>query len=185
MVYGLRREQSPSGGSSRNPDSSPWVERLFGNWQVSAIEALQSGLPFTPQLSYNPSNDGDSRNPVRPSINSNFSGAVIEGGPNQYFNPNAFIQPLLGTYGNVGRNTLQGPSLVQTDVSAAKKFLLSERLHLQFRAEIFNLFNRTNFNTPNPVVYAVPTGGPSPTAGIITSTATSSRQVQFGLKLLW
>jgi hypothetical protein len=175
----------PFGSSSRNPDSSPWVGRVFGNWQISAIETLQSGLPFTPQLSYNPSNDGDSRNPVRPSINSNFSGAVIEGGPNQYFNPNAFIQPLPGTYGNVGRNTLEGPSLVQTDVSAAKKFLLSERLHLQFRAEIFNLFNHTNFNTPNPVVYAAPTGGPSPTAGIITSTATSSRQVQFGLKLLW
>jgi hypothetical protein len=85
----------------------------------------------------------------------------------------------------MGRNTLQGPSLVQTDVSAAKKFFLSDRLNLQFRAEIFNLCNQTNFNTPNPVVYAAETGGPSPTAGIITSTATSSRQLQFGLKLLW
>jgi hypothetical protein len=175
----------PFGGSSPNPESSPWMGKLFGNWQVSAIETLQSGLPFTPQLSYNPSNDGDTRNPVRPSINPTFTGTFIDGGPNQYFNPNAFIQPLPGTYGNVGRNTLQGPSLVQTDISAAKKFSLSERLHLQFRAEIFNLFNRTNFNTPNPVVYAAPTGGPSPTAGIITATATSSRQLQFGLKLLW
>jgi hypothetical protein len=166
-------------------DANPWVARIFGNWQVSAIQTLQSGLPFTPQLSYNPSNDGDSRNPVRPSINPAFTGAVIEGGPNQYFNPSAFIQPLPGTYGNVGRNTLQGPSLVSTDVSAAKKFALSERLNLQFRAEIFNLFNHTNFNNPNPVVYAAATGGPSPTAGVITSTATSSRQVQFGLKLLW
>jgi hypothetical protein len=172
-------------GSNRKSDSSPWMGRVFGNWQISAIETLQSGLPFTPQLSYNPSNDGDTRNPVRPSINPNFTAAVIEGGPNQYFNPNAFIQPLPGTYGNVGRNTLQGPSLVQTDVSASKKFSLSERVHLQFRTEIFNLFNRTNFNTPNPVVYAAATGGPSPTAGIITSTATSSRQLQFGLKFLW
>ena len=73
----------------------------------------------------------------------------------------------------------------ETDVSAAKKFSLSERLGLQFRAEIFNLFNHTNFNTPNPVVYAAATGEPSPTAGVITSTATSSRQVQFGLKLSW
>jgi hypothetical protein len=174
----------PFGGSQKS-DRSPWLGRVFGNWQISAIETLQSGLPFTPQLSYNPSNDGDTRNPVRPSINPTYVGAVIEGGPNQYFNPKAFIQPLPGTYGNVGRNTLQGPSLVQTDVSAVKKFLLSERLNLQFRAEIFNLFNRTNFNTPNPVVYAGATGGPSPTAGIITSTATSSRQLQFGVKLLW
>jgi hypothetical protein len=136
-------------------------------------------------LSYNPSNDGDTRNPVRPSLNPNFTGAVINGGPNLYFNPSAFIQPLPGTYGNVGRNTLPGPALVETDISAAKKFSLSERLGLQFRAEIFNLFNHTNFNTPNAVVYAAATSGPSPTAGVITSTATSSRQVQFGLKLSW
>lgn len=169
----------------RPGESNAWVARILGNWQVSGIETLLSGLPFTPQLSYNPSNDGDTRNPVRPSINPGFTGTVITGGPNQYFNPNAFIQPLLGTYGNVGRNTLPGPSLVETDISAAKKFALSERLGLQFRAEIFNLFNHTNLNTPNPVVYAAATGGPSPTAGVITSTATSSRQVQFGLKLLW
>ena len=172
-------------GHRRNSDANPWVERLVGDWQISAIQTLQSGLPFTPQLSYNPSNDGDTRNPVRPSVNPDFSGSVIVGGPNQYFNPGAFIQPLAGTYGNVGRNTLRGPRLAETDFSAAKRIALSERLNLQFRAEIFNLFNHTNFNTPNPVVYAAATGEPSPTAGVITSTATSSRQVQFGLKLMW
>jgi Carboxypeptidase regulatory-like domain len=172
-------------GRNDSAANHPWVARAFGNWQLSAIETVQSGLPFTPQLSYNPSNDGDTRNPVRPSWNPNFKGSVIEGGPNQYFNPNAFVQPLTGTFGNAGRNILQGPSLVETDLSASKKFLLSERLSLQFRGEIFNLFNHTNFNTPNPVVYAAATGGPSPTAGVITSTSTSSRQVQFGLKLLW
>jgi hypothetical protein len=161
------------------------VERLIGNWQLSGIETVQSGLPFTPQLSYNPSNDGDTRNPVRPSWNPNFTGPVIQGGPNQYLNPNAFIQPLPGTYGNLGRNTLNAPGLVSTDIAIARKFSLTERLNLQFRAEIFNLFNHTNFNAPNPVVYAASTGGPSPTAGVITATATSSRQVQFGLKLLW
>jgi len=166
-------------------DGSPWVRRLFGSWQISAIQTLQSGLPFTPQLSYNPSNDGDTRNPVRPSINPNFVGQVIRGGTNQYFNPSAFLQPLPGTYGNAGRNILEGPGIVETDVSLAKKFFLSERLKLQFRAEIFNLFNHTNLNTPNPVVYASATGGPSPTAGVITATSTSSRQTQLGLKLLW
>src|SRR5215472_6764427 len=163
----------------------PWAGRLFGNWQLGAIETLLSGLPFTPQLSYNPSNDGDSRNPVRPSLNSNFTGRVIQGGPNQYFNPNAFIQSLPGTYGNAGRNILQGPGLAETDLSLSKKLALSERLNAQFRAEFFNVFNHTNFNTPNPVVYASATGGPSPTAGVITSTSTTSRQIQFGLKLLW
>ena len=164
---------------------SPWAGRLFGNWQLGAIETLLSGLPFTPQLSYNPSNDGDSRNPVRPSLNPNFTGRVIQGGPGQYFNPNAFIQPLPGTYGNVGRNILQGPGLSETDLSLSKKLSLSERLSAQFRAEFFNVFNHTNFNTPNPVVYASATGGPSPTAGVIIATSTTSRQIQFGLKLLW
>ena len=162
-----------------------WLNRLIGDWQVSGIQTLQSGLPFTPQLSYNPSNDGDTRNPVRPSVNPNFSGQVILGGANRYFDSNAFIQPLPGTYGNAGRNTLQGPRLYETDLSVAKRLAFRERFNLQFRAEFFNLFNHTNFNTPNPVVYASATGGPSPTAGVITSTSTTSRQLQLGLKLLW
>lgn len=162
-----------------------WANRALGNWQISGIETMQSGLPFTPQLSYNPSNDGDSRNPVRPSWNPNFTGPVILGLPSEYFNPNAFVQPLPGTYGNVGRNVLQGPSLFETDLSLARKFNFTERIGLQFRAECFNVFNHTNLNTPNPVVYAAATGGPSPTAGLITSTATTSRQIQLGLKLLW
>jgi hypothetical protein len=163
----------------------PWVEDLIGHWQLSGIETLQSGLPFTPQLSYNPSNDGDTRNPVRPSWNPNFTGLVTLGRPSQYFNPNAFIQPLPGSYGNVGRNVLQGPGLVETDLSLTKTFSLSERLNLQFRSEFFNIFNHTNFNVPNPVVFAAATGGPSPTAGLITATSSTSRQIQFGLKLLW
>ena len=172
-------------GRGNSSHGRPWVERLIGNWQVSGIETVQSGLPFTPQLSYNPSNDGDTRNPVRPSLNSNFKGQVIQGGPSQYFNPAAFIQPLPGTYGNAGRNILQGPGLAETDLSLTKKFSFSERLGLQFRTEFFNVFNHTNFNTPNPVVFASATGGPSPTAAVITATSTTSRQIQFGLKLLW
>ncbi|MBS1867715.1 MAG: carboxypeptidase regulatory-like domain-containing protein [Acidobacteria bacterium] len=172
-------------GRSDGSQGATWAKRLLGNWRVSGIQTLQSGLPFTPQLSYNPSNDGDTRNPVRPSWNRSFAGAVIQGGPNQYFNPNAFLQPLPGTYGNVGRNILRAPGLVETDLSLTKIFSFKEKVKLQFRTEIFNLFNRTNFNAPNPVVYAAATGGPSPTAGVITSTTTTSRQIQFGVKLLW
>jgi len=172
-------------GRGRLASSHALVQKLIDGWQVSGIQTVQSGVPFTPQLSYNPSNDGDTRNPVRPSVNPNFGGSVIEGGPNQYFNPAAFIQPLPGTYGNAGRNTLRGPSLVTTDLSLAKRFVLTERVDLKFRAEFFNLLNHTNFNTPNPVVFAAATGEASPTAGVITSTATTSRQIQFGLKLAW
>jgi len=172
-------------GRGSSSHEHPWVERLIGDWQLSGIQTLQSGLPFTPQLSYNPSNDGDTRNPVRPSLNPNYTGQVIQGGPSRYFNPSAFIQPQPGTYGNAGRNILQGPALVETDLSLTKKFAVSERLNLQFRSEFFNVLNHTNFNIPNPVVFASATGGPSPTAGLITATSTTSRQIQIGLKLVW
>jgi hypothetical protein len=146
---------------------------------------VQSGFPFTPQLSYNPSNTGDTRNPVRPFVNPAFSGPVILGTPTQWFNPAAFLGPpnSSGFDGNLGRDTLIGPGLATWDLSFLKETPIRERLHLQFRAELFNLLDRANFNTPNAVAFT-PTGV-SPTAGVILSTSTTSRQVQFGLKLLW
>ena len=156
-----------------------------GGWTVNSIVTVQSGFPFTPQLSFNPSNDGDSRNPVRPSWNPAFTGPVILGTSAQWFNPNAFVVPASGTFGNVGRNVLTGPGLGTWDFSVMKNTHLAEKLNLQFRAEIFNLLNRVNLDTPNLIVYTSATGSPSPVAGTFTSTSTSSRQVQFGLKLLW
>jgi len=175
-------------GRANASGENRWRNAAIGNWQISAIETLLSGLPFTPQLSYNPSEDGDTRNPVRPSLNPNFTGPIIEGGPNQYFNPNAFLDlPTdYNSYGNAPRNFLQGPGIAETDFSVAKKFLFTERFNLQFRAEFFNIFNRVNFNNPNPVVFTSGTTVlPSASAGVITSTSTTSRQIQFGLKLLW
>ncbi len=162
-----------------------WQGKLTSGWTLSGIGSVQSGFPFTPQLGFNPTNNGDSRNPVRPSWNSSFTGPVILGSPNQYFNPNAFIVPVPGTYGNVGRNTLTGPGLAELDLSASKNTRLSERINLQFRAEFFNILNHANFGTPNPVVFSSATTTPSPTAGVISYTASTSRQIQFGLKLLF
>ncbi|MGA9799323.1 MAG: carboxypeptidase regulatory-like domain-containing protein [Terriglobales bacterium] len=158
---------------------------LLGGWSVNSIVTLQAGFPFTPQLSYNPANNGDTRNPVRPFINPDFTGKVILGNPNQWFNPQAFLQPPpnSGFYGNLGRDTFIGPGLATWDFSALKETAIRERLSLQFRAEIFNLLNRANFNTPNLIVFTP--SGVSGTAGAITSTSTTSRQVQFGLKLIW
>jgi hypothetical protein len=164
---------------------------LVSGWSLSSVVTIQSGFPFTPQLSYNPSNTGDTRNPVRPFLNPNFSGPVVLGNPNQWFNPNAFIAPpsTSGFAGNLGRDTYFGPGLGTWDFSVLKDTRIRERLSLQFRAEIFNLLDRANFNTPNLIVFTPPTAanpsGLSGTAGAITSTSTTSRQVQFGLKLLW
>ena len=144
---------------------------------------------MTPQLSYNPSNNGDGKNPVRPVVNPAFTGNVVLGTPAQWFNPQAFLAPPAnsGFYGNLGRDTITGPGLATWDFSAVKDTRLRENLNLQFRAEIFNLLNRANFNTPNPVVFVTAPSGPvtSSTAGQITSLSTPPRQVQFGVKLLW
>ena len=168
-----------------------WADRFVSGWMVNSIVTLQGGFPFTPQLSYNPSNNGDNRNPVRPFINPDFTGPVVLGKPGEWFDPNAFIAPpsTIGFYGNLGRDTLHGPGLATWDFSILKDTAIRERLRLQFRAELFNILNRANFNTPNLIVAVLPPGTSAPqgnpAAGSITSTSTSSRQVQFGLKLLW
>jgi carboxypeptidase family protein len=159
--------------------------KIVSGWTLNTIVTLQGGFPFTPQLSYNPSNNGDTRNPVRPYVNPSFTGPVILGNPNQWFNPAAFLAPpnASGFYGNLGRDTLTGPGLATWDFSAMKDTRLNEKLRVQFRAEFFNILNHANFNSPNAVAFT-PTGV-SPTAGLITSTSTTSRQIQFGVKLLW
>ncbi|MHB8504036.1 MAG: outer membrane beta-barrel protein, partial [Candidatus Acidiferrales bacterium] len=168
-----------------------WKNGLAGGWSVASIITAQSGFPFTPQLSYNPSNSGDTRNPVRPFLNPSFTGSVVLGKPSQWFNPAAFIAPpsASGFFGNAGRDTYIGPGLATWDFSVLKDTKIRERLALQFRAELFNILDRANFNTPNLIVFTPPAAtnltGLSGTAGAITSTSTTSRQVQFGLKLLW
>lgn len=159
--------------------------RIIKGWSVSEIATVQSGFPFTPQLGFNPTNNGDSRNPIRPSLDPDFRGRIIEGGPKQYFNPAAYVVPADGTYGDAGRDSLAGPGLAELDASVKKLTPLTERTTLQFRAEFFNVLNHTNFGTPNEVVYSAAGTTTSPTAGVITSTSSASRQIQFGVKLLF
>ena len=103
--------------------------------------------------------------------------------PNQWFNPNAFILPAAGTYGNLGRGTYTGPGLAALDLSLLKNIEVTEKMKLQLRSEFFNILNHTNLGTPNAIVFSG--GAISPSAGLITTTATTSRQIQFGLKLIF
>jgi hypothetical protein len=180
-------------GQTLFTSADPVTRQFIGGWSVSGIATLQSGFPFSPQLGYNPTGNGDTRNPVRPTLNPDFHGGLYSKSPNQWFNPAAFTAPYPGTFGDAGRDTLSGPGLADLDVSLAKSTTIREGLHAQFRAEFFNVLNRANFTTPNPVVYS---SGPTPktpaadatqsaTAGVISATATTSRQIQFGLKLLF
>jgi hypothetical protein len=163
--------------------TSGFANRVIGGWQLNGIATILSGFPFTPEVGSNRSGDGDTRNPDRPNLNPAFSGPVQLDNPNQWFNPNAFVLPTAGTYGNAGRSILTGPGLADLDVSLFKTVAIAERTRLQFRAEFFNVLNHANFGTPNAVVFSGT--AISPTAGLITATATTSRQIQFGAKLVF
>jgi hypothetical protein len=173
--------------------ANPLAKQLVGGWSVSGIATLQSGFPFSPQLGYNPTGNGDTRNPVRPNLVPGFHGPLYAKTPQQWFNPAAFSAPYPGTFGSIGRDTLTGPGLSELDLALVKNTTIHERLRAQFRAEFFNVLNRANFTTPNPVVFSsgpapkTPTADvePSSTAGVVSATATTSRQIQFGLKLLF
>jgi hypothetical protein len=157
--------------------------RVLGGWQLNGIATMLSGFPFTPQIGSNRSGDGDTRNPDRPNLNPAFTGPVVLGSPNQWFNPAAFLLPTPGTYGSLGRGVYNGPGLAELDLSLLKSTAISERMNLQFRVEAFNVLNHSNFGTPNAIVFSG--AGPSPSAGLITTSATTPRQLQFGLKLIF
>jgi hypothetical protein len=179
-------------------------DKLLSGWQWNGIGTVQTGFPFTPLVSFNRSNNGDSRAPDRVSLNPNFNGPLVLGTPNQWFNPAAFMLPAAGSYGNAGRDILRGPGLGNLDISLFKTTALTEAMKLQFRAEFFNILNRPNFGMPTvftftasgaPTGPGIPAGAPavagaattpvSPSAGLINITSTDQREIQFGLKLLW
>jgi hypothetical protein len=176
------------------------TNHIVSGWTLASIVNVLSGFPFSPQLGYNPTGSGDSRNPVRPDINPAFNGQLYPGGSTaqrvaQYFNPNAFSAPKAGYVGNAPRDGLTGPGFTDWDLSLLKSTALTEGTRLQFRAEFFNILNHTNLALPNEVVYSTgPTQGTlasqntaaalgSP--GVISATANTSRQIQLGLKLLF
>jgi len=156
-----------------------WYQHVLGNWQVNGITTFMSGTPFTVEnQSYNydaPEITGFSA--FRPNLmgNPNKGPKTVA----EWFNTGAFqrldlVTTPAGVYGNEGRNVVEGPGLTQWDLSAFKNILFTESKSLQFRAELFNLFNRSNFRLPNGYIS-------SPTFGQIQQ-ALSPRLVQFALK---
>jgi Carboxypeptidase regulatory-like domain len=190
------------------------ADRLISGWQWNGIAAVQSGFPFTPLVGFNASGNGDSRAPDRVCLGASAgcnspppANGFGTGSPTQWFDPSTFRLPcnslvavanqpscpttviaaktvILGTYGTAGRDILRGPGLGEFDMSLFKTTTITERVRLQFRAEFFNLLNRANFGMPIVTTFTS-SGGASPSAGRITYTATTSRQTQFGVKLLW
>jgi hypothetical protein len=156
------------------------LDKIIGGWQLNGILQLQSGNPFTIGVS------GDIANIGAPNNNTNRAN-YVGGDPNlprderttsRWFNTAAFATPATFTFGNVGRNTVDGPGLISLDASLAKNTFVTERVNAQFRAEFFNLPNHPNFSTPGRFVN-------TPQFGTVVGQRTSARQVQLALKLVF
>ena len=155
--------------------------KLVNGWETFGIVTLQTGRPFTVALLSDIDNSGTGRSILGFGANDrpNLVGNPELSNPttSQWFNTAAFAFPAPGTFGDAGRNILEGPGFQSVNASLVKNTRFSERVNLQFRAEAFNLFNHPNFNLPDNFLG-------SPTFGRITS-ARDPRHVQFGLKLLF
>jgi hypothetical protein len=159
--------------------------KAIEGWQVSGIFTVTTGLPISPLDGFdNVGLQGTSG--ARPNVVPNCP-KLIEGRPTQWFNPACFALQPVGTLGDSGRTNVPGPGLVNTDISLLKDTRIpkiSEAFDVQFRAEFFNVFNHANFALPAANVF-VSGGSFNPTAGQITATVGTSRQIQFGVKILF
>jgi hypothetical protein len=191
-IYDLKRDWGPSDFNRTNlfvfngiyqlpfgkgktylSSANEFVSTLLGNWNVGGIITLDSGRPFSALAG------GDIAN-----VGGGSQRALVVGNPTtgfqqsrlEWFNTTAFKIPAPYTFGTEGRNNLSGPAETNVDFITYKDFKFRERFTLQFRAEFFNIFNHTNFGLPGNNVQAS-------SFGQITSTNTSSRQIQFALKL--
>lgn len=151
-------------------------KHLVSDWQVNALGSWQTGLPYSVFNATSLSNSGFGND--RP--NCNGSPTLSNPTLSEWFNTAAFTPQAAYTFGNCGRNILRGPRLRHLDLSVTRTFNLSDRWHLQFRAEGYNITNTPSFAWPNFQLGA-------PGFGSVTSIQpqTTPRQVQFALKLLF
>jgi hypothetical protein len=169
------------------------VAAILGGWTVNGIGTFRTGEPFTGRVGRNISGDGDRWTPDRPNLNPGFSpnptsgvsagcpgikAGTPLGTPDLWYDPCAFSRPAPGTFGNLGRNTIIGPGLFNTDFSAQKVFKPTERINLQLRGEIFNLFDEAHFYAP---AFTLISGSEGAIGRLIGTPG--GRLVQLGLKL--
>lgn len=171
----------PFGKGRRWLSDSGLATAILGGWQTFGVVTLQTGRPFTVALlpEFDNSNTGRSNLGFGANDRPNLTGNPVlsDPTPERWFNTAAFAIPAYGSFGNSGRNILDGPSFQNVNFSLTKNTPLTEALNLQLRAEFFNLFNHPNFGLPDNFVG-------SPSFGRIFS-AESPRRIQFGVKLLF
>ncbi len=175
--------------------------RVLGGWRVSSLTSYSSGEPV------NVANSFDRATPIqvygnqeRPNLVTGGKSNTIDGvtagctGVNKagqklgkadlWFDPCQFALQPAGFFGNLGRNTVQGPNLITEDLALLKDFQIKEAQKVEFRWELFNAFNHANFGMPANTIFQSATGV-NPNAGRITTLRSSSRQMQFALKIIF
>jgi hypothetical protein len=171
----------PFGQGRRFANDEGMLTTLLSGFQFNGIVTLQTGRPFTVALLSEIDNSNTGRSTLgfgandRPNVAGDPS--ATNRTPERWFNTGAFVFPAFGTFGNAGRNILDGPGYQNVNASLLKNTRLGERMNLQLRLEAFNLFNHPNFNLPDNFLG-------SPTFGQILS-AREPRHLQFGAKLLF
>jgi hypothetical protein len=160
------------------------VSRFLADWELDGLMRLQSGFPFNPITGFDRTGIGDSGDGgQRPNLIAAPGAKIILGNPNEWFNPDAFALPPAGYFGNLGRNTFTGPGLFEVDMAAHKMLWTREKARVNLRVEAFNVSNRPNFQVPSGLAVFNSSGQQLSTAGQITATATSSRQMQVAVRL--
>ena len=168
-------------GPSRSFAARGWTAALFGGWQANGIVTVQSGSPFTVSLLSELDNSNTGRAALgfgfndRPNVIADPS--VRNPSADAWFNTKAFELPPFGSFGDTGRNILEGPSFANISLALVKHASISDGGRLQFRVEAFNLLNRVNLGLPNAFLG-------SPRFGQIGS-AGSARRLQIGIRLLF
>jgi hypothetical protein len=186
--YNLRAERGRSNFDVRQRLSLSYSyelpfrgNRLLSGWQTNGVWTMQTGRPFTVALLSDIDNSLTGRSVLGFGANDRphaiadprLSGRT----PERWFDTRAFAMPARGTFGNAGRNAVDGPGLQTINLSVVKNTAATERLTVQLRAEAFNLLNRTNLNQPDNFLG-------SPSFGSVLS-AGSPRRIQLGLKFLF
>ena len=166
------------------------IKGVFAGWEFGGIFTAQTGSPFSVLIHSDQANTGTVQQDLeRPNFSPGSgcsTNAVNPGNPSNYVNLQCFSFPNPGELGNLGRNTLRGPGLLDFDPSLSKRWsFYQERMKLQFRAEFFNILNRSNFFEPSVTIFDGSGSLISTAPQLGPPTATTSRQIQFGLKLDW
>ncbi|MDD5544238.1 MAG: TonB-dependent receptor [Acidobacteriia bacterium] len=168
----------PFGDGKRWLSKNTLPSRVLGGWQLSANATIQSGNYFTPRVlgsAINNSGSGASQ-----SERADFNGQSISLPPNQrspaeWFNTAAFVAPLPGTFGNAGRNIIEGPGLININMALNKSIPLRwEGKRLELRTQVQNVFNHPNFTGLNTTIDSINFGRLNSTRGL--------RTVQFSLR---